>query len=290
MDIFKWHESNKMDRDLFRWRRYIMYQEPAICPLLKENGPILSPKVSGTSHPIPLNLFDRDGSALLGRCQKESWIDQVRTNPQCFTIAMSCRGHDGIERVNYHFFKTAYVREYKVSHVKEYSCQGWSHSLSIEMLYTIKHFQLYNGSELIGNNFEAGLTIHKLHAHLFEEEKLEKARKKNWEETYDLFEKEQSEFEKEKEEWQQEKEALDEEREEEIEEERKEINEEREALKKEKAKLLLAKQKLDQMKADLQRERIEFERKKEKHLLDHVDLDKYFSDNAYFEEWFGKDD
>ena len=46
-------------------------------------------------------------------------------------------------------------------------------------------------------------------------------------------------------------------------------------------------EKIDQMKLELQRERIEFEKKKEKHLLDHVDLDKYFKGNANFEEWCG---
>lgn len=51
---------------------------------------------------------------------------------------------------------------------------------------------------------------------------------------------------------------------------------ERKELEEEKTKLFLVKQKLDLMKADLQRERLEFERAKEKHELDQIDLDKYF--------------
>jgi len=154
-----------------------MYQEESVLPLLNEGDFVMESEVCpfrNRGGKISLNLFDRDGKSIAKKAHPSfaKFTERILSSPNCFTCSIKDNGNQGIEIQNFHFFETLYALELKPSHMREFTCCVYDHSLSREMLYTIKHFQLTTGSlnDSFGGcpkNFTLGCNIHKLHPELF---------------------------------------------------------------------------------------------------------------------------
>ena len=250
-----------------------MYQDVSVLPLLNEEPYVMEcemcPNRNG-SRKLSLKLFDRNGkdiaTKLRGWLTHNSYfgpfIERILLSPNCFTLTTSVCAYNGTHHTNIHFFETLYVVERKPAQQREYGCSPYDHSLTNEMLYTIKYFQLTYGSDDEGWNpqkFQLGYNIYKLHPDLFtkcdtvDSEQLDKLRigLEN-------------------------KEIILEKKEIEIIIEKSSMMAERTKLMEEKRSLFMVKQKLDLMKRELDMERDAFEKEKREHEIKNIDLDDYF--------------
>jgi hypothetical protein len=235
-----------------------MYQEESVLPLLNEGDFVMESEVCPFRRrgKISLNLFDRDGKSIAKKAHPSfaKFTERILSSPNCFTCSIKDNGNQGIEIQNFHFFETLYALERKPSHMREFTCYVYDHSLTREMLYTIKHFQLTTGSLNYSfggcpRNFTLGCNIHKLHPELFNPspvEELDKLRiRLNFKES--ILEKKEIR-----------------------------LNDEETKVLEEKKRLLSVKKRLDLMKRELQLERDAFEKEKREHDIKNIDLDDYF--------------
>jgi len=221
---------------------------------------------------ININLFDRDGKCLAARfdpgyarsCYKH-FVERILSAPNCFTISIRNYGvPTGVEVIHYHYFETLFVTQYKCSgNGAEFGpCQPYEHSLTREILYTLKHFQLSLGNWSSSGYSPIGYELHRLRPELFKtkspekvnfEEKVKQNQAKfeaKFEETEKVLQKLQVDLQK--------------------------VKDEESNLLEEKKKLFKVKQKLDLMKQELEREREAFEKEKREHEIQTIDLDDYF--------------
>lgn len=263
-----------------------MYQEESVLPL-NEDSYVIEPNDSSqcSNCKISSNLFDRDGTIIAKRLSGwlphnsslGTFIDRILLSPTCFSLSVRSYGNQGIDIKNVHFFETLLVIEHKPSHVRDFTCYPHDHSLSHEMLYTIKYFQLTLGnakdecSTMLSHlgNFGVGYNLHKFRPELFKSQSPEKVifdkKTKSDKLKIELDQKEiQTKIEINK------KIQID------LEQKEIQIKEQETKLLEEKRKLFAVKQKLDLMKQELQLERDEFENEKRKHEIKNIDLDDYF--------------
>ena len=179
-----------------------MYQEPANCPLLKKGNTVsavdIDPNRNGHGK-VHLELFDRDGTEVATKIQ--GWVhgnpslvpfvQKIIQSPLCFTISKQDQTGNGTEIAHFHFFESMYVKEAKSAHAREYRCNLFPHTLTKEMLYTIKYFQLYDDGysncTQFGYDFQRGCNLHKLHPELFIADSTRAERKELEEEKAKLF-------------------------------------------------------------------------------------------------------
>lgn len=229
---------------------------------------------------ISLNLFDRDGKILATKfgnysSQYSDFIQRILSSPKCFTLTIASYGvPHGVEAKIYYFFETLYIIQHKSSNISEFGpAQPYDHSLTHEMLYTIKYFQLSLGNW--GGAFDnpnpeiSGHALHKFRPELFRSQSPEKVifdkKTKSDKLKIELDQKEiQTKIEINKK-----IQTI-------LEEKEIQIKEQETKLLEEKRKLFAVKQKLDLMKQELDMERDAFEKEKRKHEIKNIDLDDYF--------------
>jgi len=265
----------------------------AVVPLLDDGEFILTSEITQTKPlnsewgscdiKININLFDRDGKSLATKFGPRSseyananFIERILSSPNCFQITIKNYGVPyGCDVKNYYFFETLFLTQHKDSNMSDSDIgpvRPFDHSLTREMLYTIKYFQLHTGNwGCDGWYFPhvLGHALHKFRPELFKShspEKVEFDKKAKLDKL--RIESQEKEIQSKFEENQKIKLEL----------EKKEIRlkEEETNLLEEKKKLFAVKQKLDLMKQELQLERDAFEKEKRVYDIKNIDLDDYF--------------
>jgi len=252
------------------------YPNEIVLPFLEgefvECGPIIHNECGPSRRSkININLFDRDGKCLAAgfdpgyarSCHKH-FIERILSSPNCFTISIHNYGvPTGVEVIHYHYFETLFVVQYKgCGNGQAFgACQPHDHSLTREILYTMKHFQLSLGNWSSGYS-PTGYDLHRLRPELFKTQSPEKVNfEKKVKQNQAMFEAKMEETEKVHQTLQVNLQK---------------VKDEESNLLEEKKKLFKVKQKLDLMKQELEREREAFEKEKKEHEIHTIDLDDYF--------------
>lgn len=138
------------------------------------------PLLTNHEHPdLDATLFDRNGINLIGKMNStmgecmggidQSMIDIIGSSLYCFTVKKTDDG--GYPMVMLHFFKKIYVIERRNAYGRWEDTRGrvscFHHTLTMEMLYAIKYFQI----SVDLDDFDKGMKIYKDYPERFDKRK-----------------------------------------------------------------------------------------------------------------------